>query len=450
MIGSKGVVVEIREREVRGVLFSSFFGKVSIERTESSPVKDGKTSLAVERLLPAFPSDASITLQLPGHLFMVRKVSLPFTDRKKIRKTLPYELDGLLPFPIDELLIDSVVSAPPEKGSSVMAVAIPKKTVSDYLGLFPEGRKPVRVIPDFISLLSLGMNIGHEHGTYGVLNAGDSASSIVLISGGRPTIARSLTGSEGASIADWVTSTIKPLQNNGQKIERLYVTGVRTQHVASLLGPTAQVIPLTKAVKGVNDDKWPLFAGIAGGGLASTEYPSFNILGLGSESERIEKAVKVATIGTAILLTLGTADLYLRYRTASQSFSALKAESKRIFLSVMPQVKKVVKEDAQLKDALNRERETREALIGKPSTSYLAALKGIEKVIGEHQDIRIREMVAEGGSLTIEGDGKGVNAEALKKLFSGMEGTKEARVEEMVQGVDPNSYRFRVKVELKP
>ena len=450
MIGSKGIIIEIKAHEARGILYSSFFGKVSIERMESSPVKDGKTASALERLLSAFPSDATITLQLPGHLFMVRKISLPFTDRKKIRKTLPYELDGFLPFPIDELLIDSVVSTPPEKGSSVMAVAIPKKTVSDYLGLFPEGRKPVRVVPDFISLLSLGMNIGHEYGTYGVLNAGDSASSIVLISGGRPTTMRSHAGSEGASIADWVTSTIKPLQDNGQKIERLYVAGVGAIHELPLLGKLAQAIPLPKAVKGINDDKWPLLAGIAGGGLASIEYPSFNVLGSGSESERVEKALKVATIGTAILLILGTADLYLRYRTASQSFSVLKAESKRIFLSVMPQVKKVVKEDAQIKDALKREREISEALIGKPSPSYLAALKGLEKVIGEHKEIKIRETVYEGGSLTIEGDGNGVNAEGLKKLFFGMEGTKEARVEEMVQGVEPNSYRFRVKVELKP
>lgn len=447
MIGNKGIIIEIKAHEARGMLYSSFLGKVSIERTESSPVQDGKTVSAVERLLSAFPSDAPITLQLPGHLFMVRRVSLPFSDRKKVRKALPFEMEGILPFPVDELMIDGISSYSAEKGNSVMALAIPKKVISDYMGLFPEGRRPVRVIPDFISLLSLGMSIENKGGRYGILNIEDSVSSIVLISDGRPVMARSAVTKE-TSIAEWIESTMKPLQDNGQKIERLYVTGFRAQHAAPLLKQITDVLSLAK-VKGINENEWPAWASLTGGAMSTSGFPWFNILDSGPESERFEKAFKTATIGTAILLILGTADLYLHYRTASQRFSALKSESKRIFLSVMPQVKKVVKEDAQLKDALNREKETREALIGKSSPSYLDVLRGIEKVIEDHREIRIREMISEGGSLAIEGDGNGINADDLKKVFSGIEGAKEAMVEEMSQGINPNNYKFRVKIELK-
>lgn len=443
MIGTKGIILEIGAGEVRGVLFTSFLGNPKIERTESISIENNQKSSAVERLISLLPSDAAITLQLPGHLFMVRAVSLPFTDRRKIRKTLPFEIEGLLPFPVDELLIDSVQSVATEKGSRVMALAIPEKTVADYLNLFPEDRKPVRIIPDFLSLISLGKKIKEEHKTYGLLSFSNTATSIVIISDGRPVMMRSTApGGDTIFIKEWLTSTIK---NHGQTVEKLYVTG---QSVAQLEG-MAEIKPLPPLLSGIDAGKHAAWAAIAGGALTSAEFPWFNILGLTAESERAEKIFKTVYIGTAILLALGTGDLYLRYRTSSRNLDALKAESKKVFISAMPDIKKIVKEDAQLKDAINKGKELREALIGKPSPSYLSVLNGIGKVAGRHPELKLKEIALEGHMLVISGDGSGITAEGVKKIFSGIDGTKEALVEEMTQGVTPNSYRFRVRMELK-
>ncbi|MEK7851540.1 MAG: hypothetical protein AAB275_06620, partial [Deltaproteobacteria bacterium] len=114
-----------------------------------------------------------------------------------------------------------------------------------------------------------------------------------------------------------------------------------------------------------------------------------------------------------------------------------------------PDVKKVVKEDAQLKDALNKERGTLEALTGKPAPSYLASVQSIEKIVADHPEIRVREASFESFGLTIEGDENGIPADGLKKIFSGIEGARETKVEEVVQGVEPNSFRFRIRVDLE-
>ena len=449
-MGSKGIVIEIGIYEVRGALFSSFFGRTRIERMESVSIKEGETAAAVEKLIADFPSDATITLILPGHIFMIRTVPLPFIDRKRIRKSLPYEMDGLLPFPIEELLIDSLSSTPSEIGSRVMAIAIPTKLLQHYLSLFPEGRKPSIAIPDFVSLLSLGINIKGEEGIYGIVELEAGKTSMVLIQDGRPVLARSIASTDGfTSVHETIRTTIKGILDEGQKITRLYIAGPGATNDFPPIEGVGQTVPLPPIIKDISLKEKPSFVTVAGGARAAMEFPWFNMLGLSSEAERFEKGLKSLSIGAAILLIMGTGDLYLHSRTGYQRHSSLKAESRKVFLSVMPDVKKVVKEDAQMKDALNKERGTLEALTGKPAPSYLASINGIEKIVSDHPEIRVREASFESFGVTIEGDGSSIDAEGLKKIFSGIEGAREARVEEVTQGVEPNTYRFRIRVDLK-
>lgn len=446
---NKGIVITVGGDEIKGLLFSSFFGKTTVEKTESVPVEGGKASDAVKKLLSVFPSDAAITVVVPGRLFMVRKVSLPFNDRKKIRKTLPYEMDGLLPFQTSDLFMDSILSIPSDKGSSVLAISIPKKLLAGYLDIFPDGRRPSRVIPDFAALLSLGINIGSEEGLYGVMEIGKGYASMVFIQAGRPVLMRSVdhAGDSGFLTED-VRKTIKPLLDKKQKVDNLFLTGPEARQVMPALEGTAHVSLLPSTVKKIPLDNRPSFAALVGGALSAADYPWFNILGTGAESERFEKTLKILSIGTAILLISGTADLYLHYRGAAQRLSSLKAETKKVFLSAMPEVKKVVREDAQLKEALNKEKGLMDALAGKPAPSYLDTIRGIEKVVAENPQIKLREASFEGHALTLSGEATGNDADKLKKLFSGINGVKGAQVEEMVQGVEANSYRFRVNIEL--
>ncbi len=448
-MGSKGFIIEVGIYEVKGALFSSFLGRTRIERMESVPIKDGETAAAVEKILAAFPSDPAITLILPGHLFMVRTVPLPFTDRKRIRKALPYEMDGLLPFPVEELLIDSLSSTPSETGSRVMAIAVPAKLLQHYLSLFPEGRKPSIAIPDFVSLLSLGISKKGEDGVYGIVEMEEGKTSMVLIQNGRPVLARSIASTDGfPSVHETIRTTIKGIVDVGQKVSRLYIAGSGATNDFPPIDGVGQIVPLPPIIKDISLKEKPSFVTVAGGARAAIEFPWFNMLGLSSEAERVEKALKSLSIGAAILLIMGTGDLYLHSRTESQRHSSLKAESRKVFLSVMPDVKKVVKEDAQMKDALNKERGTLEVLTGKPAPSYLASIKGIEKIVLDHHEVRVREASFESFGVTIQGDGSSIDAEGLKKIFSGIEGASEARVEELTQGVEPNSYRFRIRIDL--
>ena len=45
-------------------------------------------------------------VSIPADRASFRNLSMPFKDPKKIRQTLPFEIETMLPFPIDDLIVD--------------------------------------------------------------------------------------------------------------------------------------------------------------------------------------------------------------------------------------------------------------------------------------------------------------------------------------------------------
>lgn len=443
MIRSQEIVVAIGSHGVHGLLWSTSFRRAKVERT--------RFASSTDELLSELPSDAPVTVVLPGHLFMVRTVTLPFADPRIIRKTLPPELEGTLPLPVDELLVDHVLANPlGDTGSLVFAIALPRKTAADCLTLFPEDRRPVRIIPDFVGLLSIARRLRHEPGACRILHVDDDVASLVVMAEGRPLVMRSTThDGDWSSIGPWVEATLKPLERQDTEVDTLYVTGAAAGHAAPLLERTARIAPLPAIVNGISGDEWPAWAAVAGGALSTSEFPDFNAFGIAPDDGRFVRALRILTVGMGIVLVLGSVDAYVRYTTASRTVAALKAESRRVFSSVMPHVRNVVKEDVQLKVALATERQTRETLLGTSSPSYLAITRGLARLGIEHPGLKLREVAIEAGTLTVTGEERGVETDGLKALFSGIEGAREAQVEELLQGVEPNTYRFRVKVRVR-
>ena len=91
--------------------------------------------------------DAVCIAGLPDDWISRRKISMPFADRKKINKIIAYEIEPLLPYPIDDLIIDYqplAVSQVPEDGHPFLTAVIARTRLKDFieklnaLGLEPE------------------------------------------------------------------------------------------------------------------------------------------------------------------------------------------------------------------------------------------------------------------------------------------------------------------------
>ena len=77
-------------------------------------------------------SDTFITSIPEGHVFY-RNVQMPFKEPKKIRQTLPFEIETLVPSPIEDLVVDfSIIDQSGQ--SEILAVLAKKDYLSEYLG----------------------------------------------------------------------------------------------------------------------------------------------------------------------------------------------------------------------------------------------------------------------------------------------------------------------------
>jgi general secretion pathway protein L len=71
-------------------------------------------------------------VSISGAGISFRNIKIPFKDPKKIRQTLPFELETLVPFPVDELIVDFNIIDHADQ-TEILAVSARKSHLSEYL-----------------------------------------------------------------------------------------------------------------------------------------------------------------------------------------------------------------------------------------------------------------------------------------------------------------------------
>jgi Tfp pilus assembly PilM family ATPase len=118
-----------------------------------------------------------LVVGLPSALCSFRFISVPFIKRKKIEQVLSYEVEDIVPFSAEELIIDyQIVSQ--EKGNSELFLAmVPQVNYDNYLTAFIEHHmEPDIVMPDTVAYsvfcekfipqsetATVLVDIGHNH-----------------------------------------------------------------------------------------------------------------------------------------------------------------------------------------------------------------------------------------------------------------------------------------------
>ena len=95
---------------------------------------------------PLFPADVlseirrefrgTVTVALPSSLLLMRVLNLPAVDAAELRDMVELQMDGISPFPSDQLTISYEVFHQSEDHSRILAVAAPRKTVDELGELF--------------------------------------------------------------------------------------------------------------------------------------------------------------------------------------------------------------------------------------------------------------------------------------------------------------------------
>ena len=140
-----------------------------------------------------------VITNLPGRNLSSRIIHLPFSDRKKIAQTLPFEIEGLIPIPLESILVDYQVIASGPDGSRSLAFFTEKETLRAHLTLLREaGVDPHAVVPVPVALANLWKEMApHGADPCALIDIGDRETSLSLLHDGKLLFGRTWTTGSG-------------------------------------------------------------------------------------------------------------------------------------------------------------------------------------------------------------------------------------------------------------
>ncbi len=148
-------------------------------------------------LNPLFESVASrvklagqhLVLALSSRYLLFREVSFPFSDRKRVARTLPFQLEEKLPVPIDEVVIDAYEVSREGEGSVWFACCVRKRLLKALLEACEvNGMDPAVVAPSYAGFPHVLPPASRRL----VLDLGAETTDLFLLDGERIPFFRSL------------------------------------------------------------------------------------------------------------------------------------------------------------------------------------------------------------------------------------------------------------------
>ncbi len=215
-IGAATVKVVELTSSRRGLRLIDFSCR-EIERREGEEAKEATSRTIKELFEEKKIKGERIISALPLSSVVVRNITFPFKEAEKIEKTIKFEAESYLPFPVEDAVIDFHITGE-EKGREreVLLVAVDKKKIREhletlrlaavepvvtgldvsaifntyFLGAVEEGTGPVAII-----------DMGAEKTTMAVVSDGTLSFTRAIAQGGR-NITRSLAEEQGISFEE--------------------------------------------------------------------------------------------------------------------------------------------------------------------------------------------------------------------------------------------------------
>jgi general secretion pathway protein L len=406
---------------------------------------------------------SQVAVSLPVSLCSIRTISLPFSDERRISQVVPYEIESLLPFPLDEVVIDYQVLHMDDSGSRLLVAAVRKTILNRFLGLLSRaGIDPEMVELDALALFTLSRYGLRDKETEGVavVDIGARKTSVLVTERGSARYAR--TFYQGGQ--DWTRAIAEahslPLDEAEGRKRRIGMTDGdsgaltesmgswaeelnRTLHVAQaeceqpigsvvLCGGGARLkgieeylrdqlglktenleLPLLKEKKVEWDGVWSQAMGLALKGIGVRQASRINFRkGEFAHQEAIQQ-VRQRTlwvwVGLAVLILLGGADLAFKYRLESSQYAETKKELRQTYREMFPDVKNIVDEVQQAQTAVDNLKK-KAVVFGLGRKSALGVLGEITLRIPKDVKIEVQELTVDPDRVRMQAEAESFDA----------------------------------------
>jgi general secretion pathway protein L len=436
----KIVGLNIEQGRVAATVVQRQFGKTEVlDSFVRSYASDEELAGVLREKAPAW-AGAKVVSALPGRLFTQRVLSFPFNDRKKIEKALPFEIEDLVPFALDDVVLGQLV-LPGEPGqkaaeTSVLCVMLAKDELRRHLELLAgAGIDPQAVVPSFAGLAALAKMMPADGSA--LLLAGKD----VCFTGGKAVKAlRHISGSPTGGLRHALQAFETEQKEKVEKAVLLAGDEPMRAALVDLGLPVEEIVPELGGKR--SDD--PVSLGVA---LTEDLTVRTGEFAYRRTDEGLRKRRRTLIIAAAIVAVLAAVNITVKFSLVQSGYGKLDREIKDIYRQTFPDAKQPGDPVRDMRDKLN-DAKKRFGALGS-GTSALDVMQAVTDAIPKEIRVTFQDFLLEGDRLRLQGDAPSfesvdkVKAELQKSpLFA------DVSVQDTRMGVD-NKVKFRFEIKLK-
>ena len=410
---------------------------------------------------------------LPDGLVSYRNLTLPFTEERKIRQVLPFELEASLPFPVDQAVMDFYRVHTVEQ-TRLLAGVVHGDQLGELLaalaaaGLAPEavgagGFAAARCLAERAGADGdlLLIDIAPGHGQVTVLMAGKihliypfSTGEGVAAADIGSHVGRALAALEGLSPED--CQPVRALLTGNLAAD----PGLQAEIAAELEIPVAPLDlagrvagllpqPVAEGWHSCRFDRALALALTGTGGRAVLNFRRGAFAPRRKWAEHRSALIRLGALALAVLL-LGVANLGLEVYRLNQRRSALDAEIAAIFRANFPEVTRIVDPLQQMRVKLADLKKTLFLPAdGADIPRNIDILYALSTLIPAETDIELTQLLIGPDSVLLSGSTDNFNTvDDIKNRLEGQAGFKGVTISSATMEKTDNRIRFKLKVQL--
>ena len=401
-------------------------------------------------------------ISLPVNNFSFRNIRLPFKDKKKITQTIPYEIEPLLPYPVDDLLIDYVITSQSDQ-SDIIAAAILKSNLRDLSQILNECQIEATVIDiDSVPVALKLLNSSIPTGCGLLLDVGTRNTSCIIFNEGKISHLRHYAfGGEEVTNAiaekteirfdeaerrkkafkssesneaihgiyqkflGEIKNTLQFITLKGElksEISKIFLTGggaidpLLGQELENLFSVSVETVDIseTEDIRFQGETREPWHPMIMNNVLAmatreTRKAGGFNYavgeFGPKKKYDKFKKDFKWIGVTILVILFLFGINFYTDYHYNRAHVKQLKHETRNIFKKTFPEVTRIVDPVQQMKVRITEAKKssTTSSKIGSGST-VLNILKDMSRLVPPSIDFIVRNFTFDGDTVEIKGE----------------------------------------------
>lgn len=483
--------LDIREDVVCGVMLSPGAKGTSVVNCGIA-VPDGRSvKEAIGEVLDQVSYEGeSCRVSFGAELFFYRNVTFPFSDKRKIEKILPIELEENVIVDIDDLLVDSLITGKKGGASTVVAAMIDREVLGERLAELQE----LELDPEIVTISSvqtaLQLTRNRVQDRFILLDIGCTRVTMFVMAESKMELIRIMHFDDGSlahfsvdqnsqqvapkrpelveqtlkAMCREINHTVYALDSIEPGVP-LYLTGALSTYpqtsklVAGELHCEVMSCDLVgdRVSIGSGGGLWRsdlMTSALALGLRVGKKQAGFNFrkeeFSKKASFEKYKKLVPRLGVPAALILVFSLVYLWNDFNLKEKELNRLKLEGRQVFQATLPDVKRIVNPVQQLNVEI---REMKKGMLGEASrlTEYkiLDLLAEISVRIPESINVHVIRMVADRDGILLRGLTDNFNSvDNLKKILEKSDYFKSVTINSANLSTKGSGIRFELKVAL--